>query len=125
MFLLYDLNPTLQPSTHNPQPNSPTKILISPIRYISTLQFYLLLYHDLTKDTKLDKHIKLITMKTQKEQSGLTEQVSIDNSQLEVKFKDGKLTYMGILNSNGEIQLHASEMSLIDEIKILIRKLWN
>jgi hypothetical protein len=64
-------------------------------------------------------------MKTQKQQSSETEPIIVDNSQLDVKFKDGKLTYMGIINSNGELQLHASDMSLVEEIKILIRKLWN
>ena len=64
-------------------------------------------------------------MKTQKEQSGIINPSIVDNSQLDVKFKDGKLIYMGIMNNNGELHLTAENISLIDEIKILIRKLWN
>ena len=64
-------------------------------------------------------------MKTQKEQSEIIKPIIADDSQLDVKFKDGKLIYMGIMNNNGELQLNAPSMSLVDEIKILIRKLWN
>ena len=64
-------------------------------------------------------------METKNEQSSVTKPITVDNSQLDVKFKDGKLTYMGILNGNGELQLQASDVSLVEEIKILIRKLWN
>jgi len=79
-------------------------------------------------------------MKTQPEQSTSVEPTIADaNSQLDVQFKDGKLIHMSILNqpirsefnpfninfSNGELQLAAENTSLIEEIKILIRKLWN
>ncbi len=91
-------------------------------------------------------------MKTQREQSGIIKPAIIDDSQLDVQFKDGRLIHMSIMNSNGEMQfqtpgmslvdeptitneniyfrngelhLTAENMSLIDEIKILIRKLWN
>lgn len=73
----------------------------------------------------MDKHTKLIPMKTQKEQSRIIKPIFVDDSQLDVKFKDGRLTHMSIINNNGELQLNASKTSLIDEIKILIRKLWN
>lgn len=64
-------------------------------------------------------------MKTQKEQSNIIKPIIVDNSQLDVKFKDGKLIHMSILNNNGELHLTAENTTLIDEIKILIRKLWN
>ena len=91
-------------------------------------------------------------MKPQTEQSRILKPTIVDDSQLDVKFKDGKLIHMSIMNGNGELQLitenmslideptitneniyfrngelhlTAENMSLIDEIKILIRKLWN
>lgn len=64
-------------------------------------------------------------MKTQKEQSNIIKPIIVDDSQLDVKFKDGKLIHMSILNNNGELHLTAENTTLIDEIKILIRKLWN
>ncbi len=91
-------------------------------------------------------------MKTQREQSGIIKPAIIDDSQLDVQFKDGRLIHMSVMTNNGEMQLQAPGMSLIDEptitneniyfrngelhltaenlslideIKILIRKLWN
>ncbi|RYG18827.1 MAG: hypothetical protein EOO07_08085 [Chitinophagaceae bacterium] len=91
-------------------------------------------------------------MKTPHQQAGTFKPNSVDNSQLDVKFKDGKLTQMNIIRHNDERQLHAENpglidettianeniyfrngelhltaenTSLVDEIKILIRKLWN
>lgn len=73
----------------------------------------------------MNRPIKLIPIKSEKEQSNLIKPMMDDDTQLAVKFKDGKLIHMSVLNHNGELQLPAPEMSLIEEIKILIRKLWN
>jgi hypothetical protein len=61
----------------------------------------------------------------QKEQSRIIKSTTVDDLQLDVKFKDGKLIHMSTINNNGELHLTTENMSLIDEIKILIRKLWN
>ena len=74
-------------------------------------------------------------MKQLQEKSNIIQTTIADDSQLDVKFKDGKLIHMNIINqpirsdfnlinfSNGELQLAAENTSLIEEIKILIRKL--